>query len=186
MRSDTDTDEGSFAELVRTKLAAGDLPVLYPFAPTVTIGIEVRTKTTLAADQRALSEALQDVRTTWQRSVQQVAANARAAALAELRLAPPAPRRRAEALPPNLPPLGLALEEVAAFVGISPNKYKELERRGLMPAPRIIDGRRVYDRELAHAAFKRLPTTDRNGTALTTTATADHDTTWEDIDNATP
>jgi hypothetical protein len=173
------TNERSFAELVRTKLAAGDLPVLYPFAPTVTIDISAKTKTTLAKDQRALSEALQDVRAAWQRSVQQAAANARAAA-------PPAPRRRAEALPPNLPPLGLALEEVAAFVGISPNKYKELERRGLMPAPRIIDGRRVYDRELAHAAFKRLPTTDGNGTALTTTATSDQDTTWEDIDNATP
>ena len=150
------TNERSFAELVRTKLAAGELPVLYPFAPTVTIDISA--KTTLAKDQRALSEALQNVRAAWQRSVQQAAANARAAALA----APPSPRRRAEALPPNLPPLGLALEEVAAFVGISPNKYKELERRGLMPAPRIMDGRRVYDRELARAAFKRLPTTDGN------------------------
>src|SRR5829696_4948780 len=119
------TNERSFAELVRTKLAAGDLPVLYPFAPTVTIDIAAKTKTRLAKDQRALSEALQNVRAAWQRSVQQAAVNARAAALA----APPAPRRRAEALPPNLPPLGLALEEVAAFVGISPNKYKELERR---------------------------------------------------------
>jgi hypothetical protein len=182
MKTDTDADKRSFAELVRTKLAAGALPVLYPFSPTVTIGIRATTKTTLAKDQRALSEARQDVRAAWQRSVQQAAANARAAALA----APPVPRRRAEALPPNLPPLGLALAEVAAFVGISSNKYKELERRGLMPAPRIIDGRRVYDRELARAAFKRLPTTDGNATALTTTATGDHDTTWEDIDNATP
>ena len=172
------TNERSFAELVRTKLAAGDLPVLYPFAPTVTIDISA--KTTLAKDQRALSEARQDVRAAWQRSVQQAAANARAAALA----APPVPRRRAEALPLNLPPLGLALAEVAAFVGISSNKYKELERRGLMPAPRIIDGRRVYDRELAHAAFKRLPTIDGNRTA--TTATGDYDRSWEDIDNATP
>jgi len=86
------TNERSFAELVRTKLAAGDLPVLYPFAPTVTIDISAKTKTTLAKDQRALSEALQDERAAWQRSVQQAAANARAAALA----APPSPRRRAE------------------------------------------------------------------------------------------
>ena len=27
-----------------------------------------------------------------------------------------------------------------------------------MPQPRMVDGRRVYDRELAHAAFKHLPT----------------------------
>src|SRR4051794_14737942 len=62
-------------------------------------------------------------------------------------------------LPANLPPIGLSLEEVAAYIGISANKYIELMRRGLMPSPRIIDGRRVHDRELAHAAFKRLPTT---------------------------
>ena len=88
----------------------------------------------------------------------------------------PDPRKRpANILPANLPPLGLTLEEVAAFVGISPNKYKELERRKLMPRPRMMDGRRVYDRELAHAAFKLLPIKDedRNGSS-----------TWEDIDHA--
>jgi hypothetical protein len=83
--------------------------------------------------------------------------------------------RPAEILPANLPPIGLTLDEVVAFVGISPNKYKELERRKLMPGPRMIDGRRVYDRELAHAAFKRLPIKDEDHNASST---------WEDIDNA--
>ena len=46
----------------------------------------------------------------------------------------PRPRKRPDnILPANLPPLGLTLEEVAAFVGVSPNKYAELERRKLMP-----------------------------------------------------
>src|SRR4051794_25356588 len=70
---------------------------------------------------------------------------------AEDRIPRSALRRKArENLTPSLPPLGLMLEEVAAYIGVSPNKYKELERRGLMPAPRVIDGRRVHDRELAH------------------------------------
>jgi hypothetical protein len=90
--------------------------------------------------------------------------------------------RPAEVLPANLPPVGLTLEEVAAFIGISPNKYAELVRRGLMPSPRIIDGRRVHDRELAHAAFKRLPTTMDNGGD--TTGGDRRPSTWEDIDDA--
>ena len=67
-------------------------------------------------------------------------------------------RRPAEVLPANLPPLGLTLEEVAAFIGVSPNKYARACAARANAAPRIIDGRRVHDRELAHAAFKRLPT----------------------------
>jgi hypothetical protein len=76
-------------------------------------------------------------------------------------------------LPASLPPLGLSLEEVAAFVGVSPNKYLDLVRRGLMPQPRMVDGRRVYDRELAHAAFKRLPIKGEDHNASLT---------WEDVD----
>ena len=92
-------------------------------------------------------------------------------------------RRPVEVLPASLPPLGLSLNEVAAFIGVSPNKYLELVRRGLMPQPRMIDGRRVYDRELAHAAFKHLPTANGRGTPMT--GSARETTTWEDIDNAT-
>jgi hypothetical protein len=50
---------------------------------------------------------------------------------------------------------------VAAFIGISP-KYAELVRRGLMPSPRSSTGGGFHDRQLAHAAFKRLPTTMDN------------------------
>ena len=92
-------------------------------------------------------------------------------------------RRPAEVLPASLPPLGLSLDEVAAFIGVSPNKYLDLVRRGLMPQPRMVDGRRVYDRELAHAAFKHLPTANGRGTSMT--GSDRETTTWEDIDNAT-
>jgi hypothetical protein len=97
----------------------------------------------------------------------------------------PRPRKRLDnILPANLPPLGLTLEEVAAFVGISPNKYSDLIRRGLMPSARLVDGRRVHDREAAHAAFKRLPTTMGNGGDIPTTGDDRPTSTWEDVDNA--
>ena len=101
---------------------------------------------------------------------------------------PVVPRRErtrpGEVLPANLPPVGLTLEEVAAFVGVSPNKYAELVRRMLMPSPRIIDGRRVHDRVLAHAAFKRLPTTTDKGSETPMIGDNRQTSTWEDIDNA--
>jgi len=56
-------------------------------------------------------------------------------------------------------PCRLSINEAAAFVGVSASKYRALERRELMPAARVVDGRRLYDREQVHAAFKRLPTT---------------------------
>ena len=93
----------------------------------------------------------------------------------------PRPRKRPDhILPLNLPPLGLTLEAVAAFVGISPNKYSDLIRRGLMPRARLLDGRRVHDREAAHAAFKRLPMVGDTGS----TGDKRQTSTWEDIDNA--
>ena len=69
------------------------------------------------------------------------------------------PRKRPDnLLPANLPPIGGTLEQIAIYIGVSENKYVELVRRGLMPPPKIIDGRRVHDFEAARAAFKRLTT----------------------------
>jgi hypothetical protein len=95
---------------------------------------------------------------------------------------PRSSRRRADVLPASLAPLGLSLDEVAAFIGISANKYRELEQRKRMPGPRLVDGRRLYDRELAHAAFKRLPTTTGNdhGAPLPHNDEAE-DRTWDDL-----
>jgi hypothetical protein len=91
------------------------------------------------------------------------------------------PKRR-DVLPASLPPLGLSVDEAAAFVGVSPNKYRELERRKLMPAARMIDGRKVYDREQVHAAFKRMPSADASNDSGPITADHDADDTWGDID----
>ena len=70
-------------------------------------------------------------------------------------------RRPAEVLPANLPPLGLTLEEVAAFVGISPKKYSDLIRRGMMPEGKALwtvgEFTTANGQHMPH--FKRLPTT---------------------------
>ena len=98
----------------------------------------------------------------------------------------PAPRPRKQPdnlLPANLPPIGGTLEQIAIYIGVSENKYVELVRRGLMPPPKIIDGRRVHDFEAARAAFKRLTTTNGVGTPIA--GGYYRDRTWEDIDNAT-
>ena len=78
------TEASHIAEFVRAKLAAGNLPVLQSFAPTVTITSTPEHMNELDTGQRALAEALQALQAEWQRSMQQVAADARAAALAEL------------------------------------------------------------------------------------------------------
>lgn len=44
-------------------------------------------------------------------------------------------RRRHDALPPTLAPLGLSLEEAAAYVGISAGLFDRLVAEKQMPAP---------------------------------------------------
>jgi hypothetical protein len=56
---------------------------------------------------------------------------------------------RSDALPPSLPLRGLSHVEAAAYVGISPTKFQELVRDGLMPAPKHIDSGVNWDGRLA-------------------------------------
>ncbi len=65
-------------------------------------------------------------------------------------------------LPISLPPRGLSREQAAIYVGVSPTKFDALVAEGLMPKPKMIGGRRVWDRLAIDAAFSALPDTDGN------------------------
>lgn len=65
--------------------------------------------------------------------------------------------QRAQLLPPSLAPVGLNREQAAALIGISPSLYEKGERAGVLPAPHVIFGRLVYDREEVIAAFRATP-----------------------------
>lgn len=65
--------------------------------------------------------------------------------------------KRHDALPGNLPPRGLSREAAAAYIGISPSKFDELLVDGRMPAPKRIDGRKVWDLRAVDQAFDALP-----------------------------
>ncbi len=64
---------------------------------------------------------------------------------------------RHSALPPTLSPRGLSRGEAAAYIGIGPTKFDDLVRDGRMPAPKVIDGRKVWDRIALDLAFAALP-----------------------------
>jgi excisionase family DNA binding protein len=67
------------------------------------------------------------------------------------------PRHRHSALPPTLAPLGLAMDEAAAYIGVSPTKFQEMVADRRMPFPKRIDGRRVWSRPQLDKAFAALP-----------------------------
>jgi hypothetical protein len=54
-------------------------------------------------------------------------------------------------------PLGLSLEEAARHVGIGTTKFEEMVQQGLMPRPKKIGTRRVWDRVALELAFRNLP-----------------------------
>ena len=53
--------------------------------------------------------------------------------------------------------LGLSRQEAAAFIGISATTFDELVAEGLMPQPRRIRSRAIWDADELRAAFKALP-----------------------------
>ncbi len=56
-------------------------------------------------------------------------------------------------------PVGLSLEEAAAYVGLSPSLFERLVREGKMPFPRKFAGRTVWDADEVATAFRRVPHT---------------------------
>lgn len=67
------------------------------------------------------------------------------------------PKGRA-AVAPNLPiVLGLPHDEAAAALGLSRNKFDDLMRRGLLPAPRNLDGTMSWDVCELREAYRQFP-----------------------------
>lgn len=64
---------------------------------------------------------------------------------------------RADALPHSLAPVGVGRETAAQFIGVSAVKFDQLVRDGRMPAPKRIDGRKVWDRRALEVHFEALP-----------------------------
>lgn len=68
---------------------------------------------------------------------------------------------RYDALPPTLAPLGLGRAEAAAYLGISPGTFDKLVQDGRMPPPKLIESRKVWDRDAITIAFRELPEPER-------------------------
>lgn len=66
--------------------------------------------------------------------------------------------------------IGLSRQDSARYVGVSPTTFDGLVEEGLMPAPRRIRKRKIWDRRELEAAFDELP---RDG------ASDDDDNPWD-------
>lgn len=53
-------------------------------------------------------------------------------------------------------PRGLSRIEAARYVGVSPTTFDRLVAEGVMPKPKAIGARRVYDRALLDSAFDAI------------------------------
>lgn len=54
-------------------------------------------------------------------------------------------------------PVGLSIESAAAFLEVSPDLFQRAVDDGLMPAPRKLFGRLIWDADEIQTAFRRLP-----------------------------
>ena len=70
-----------------------------------------------------------------------------------------------------IPRRGLSRVEAATYLGISPSKFDELVRDGRMPAPKRIDGRKIWDIHSLDIAFDALPSENETSGV----------TTWDDF-----
>jgi hypothetical protein len=68
--------------------------------------------------------------------------------------------RRQAHLPANLAPRGLSHDEAAAYIGVGVTKFNAMVADTRMPKPKMIDGRRVWDRLKLDSYFAALPDTD--------------------------
>src|SRR6476659_3258865 len=65
---------------------------------------------------------------------------------------------------------GLDAQEAAVYLSLSPSFFRQLVQEGLLPRPRVIKGRRIWDVEELDIAFKAMP---RDGGAEATDTWAD-------------
>jgi hypothetical protein len=66
-------------------------------------------------------------------------------------------RRRRDAMATLPIVLGLPELEAAAAIGVSQTKFRQMVDEGIMPEPRIVGGKLVFDVDELRAAFKALP-----------------------------
>jgi excisionase family DNA binding protein len=59
-----------------------------------------------------------------------------------------------------IPRRGLSHDEAAMYIGVSAGKFDDMIGDGRMPAPRRIDGRKVWDVRELDLAFDALPRED--------------------------
>ena len=57
----------------------------------------------------------------------------------------------------RIEPRGLSRIEAAIYVGVSPSLFDEMVRDGIMPKPKRINSRTVWDRKRLDEAFEALP-----------------------------
>jgi hypothetical protein len=55
---------------------------------------------------------------------------------------------------------GLDAQESAVYLSMSPTFFRQLVQEGVMPRPRVIKGRRIWDIEDLDVAFKAMPRDD--------------------------
>jgi predicted DNA-binding transcriptional regulator AlpA len=54
-------------------------------------------------------------------------------------------------------PRGLNRAQAAGYVGVSPSLFDQMVADGRMPLPRMVNSRRIWDRQELDAAFDALP-----------------------------
>lgn len=59
--------------------------------------------------------------------------------------------------PVSYPPRGLSRDESARYVGVSPSKFDQMINDNLMPKPKRVGGRVIWDRIAIDIAFTDLP-----------------------------
>jgi hypothetical protein len=62
-----------------------------------------------------------------------------------------------DVLPLSCPPRGLSRVEASAYVNVSPSLFDQMIREGLMPKPKRVHSRTIWDRLALDAAFAALP-----------------------------
>lgn len=57
----------------------------------------------------------------------------------------------------RITPRGLSRDQASAYIGVSVSTFDKLVEAGLMPAPRLLQSRRVWDLLELDLAFSELP-----------------------------
>ena len=74
---------------------------------------------------------------------------------------------------------GLGEAEAAIYLSLSPTFFRTLVRRGIMPRPRVVGKRRIWDAEELDLAFRELP---REGDVEVSIEGAAEDDSWADFE----